>query len=93
MVICKVVIGHTPTPIFGVYLPPSMLEHLPYFKESLQFLKGMDQIFLGESNMDLDKAHRSRSQSMADLLTEFDVIDLVWNFQHRHCFRDQKTWK
>ena len=42
--------------------------------------------------MDLDKAWILRIQHVADLLTEFGLIDLVQNFPQRRRFRDLKTW-
>ena len=40
----------------------------------------MDPIALGDLNVDLDESRSLRSQRMADLLTEFSLIDLVQNF-------------
>ena len=60
-----------------MYLPPSKVEHLPDFEEALQRFKVRDPIFLADLNVDLDDAWSSRSQRVADLLTEFGLIDLV----------------
>ena len=53
------------------------LEHFPDVKEVLQKFKSMCPIFLGDLNVDLDVDRSSWSQRMADLLTEFGLIDLV----------------
>ena len=68
------------------------LEHLPDFEESLQCFKGMDTIVLGDLNVELDKSRSSRSQRVADLLTEIGIIDLVRHFQQHLRFWDVKTW-
>ena len=81
MVRCDIVTGPTHTPLVGAYLPPLMLEHLPDVKEALQRFKGRDPIVLGDLNVDLDGARISRSQCMADLLTEYGIIDLVQQFR------------
>ena len=60
-----------------MYLPPSTVEHLPDVEEALQRFKVQDPIFLADINVDLDDARISRSQHLADLLTEFGLIDLV----------------
>ena len=78
---CKIVIGPTWTPIFGAYLPPSMLEHLPDFEEVLQRFKGRYPIILGDLNVDLDNTRSSGSQRVADLLTKYRLIDLVQHFR------------
>ena len=52
----------------------------------------MDTIALEDLNADPDKSWSSRSQRMADLLTEIGIIDLVRNFQQHLRFWDVKTW-
>ena len=42
--------------------------------------------------MDLDDARSSRSQRVADLLTEYGLIDLIRRFIQRRWFQDLKTW-
>ena len=77
MVNCAIVTGHTWTPLVSTYLSPSTMEHLPYSEEKLQKFKGLGPIVLGVFNVNLDDSQRSRSQRMANLLTEFGLIDLV----------------
>ena len=60
--------------------PPLTLEHLLGFEEALQRFKGLDSIFLGDLNVDPDKSWSLQSQRIADLLTEFGLIDLVRHF-------------
>ena len=81
MVFCEMVTWHNHTLLIGMYLPPLMLEHLPDFKEALQQFKGLDHILFGGFNMDLDNARNLRIQCMADLLSEYGLIDLVRHFQ------------
>ena len=54
VVSCKIVTGLTLTPLVGAYVPPSTLEHLTGLQKALQRCR--DPIFLGDLNMDLDKA-------------------------------------
>ena len=51
-----VVTSHTRTPLIRMYLTPSILEHLPYFKEELQSFKGLEPIGVGDLNVDLDES-------------------------------------
>ena len=76
----KIVTGYIRTPLVRVYLPPLTLEHLLDFEEALQRFKGLDSIFLGDLNVDPDKSWSLQSQRIADLLTEFGLIDLVRHF-------------
>ena len=92
VVSCEIVTGHTRTPLVDTYLPPSTLEHFPDAKESLQRFKGLYPIVLGDLNVDLDNARRSRSQRVADLLMDFSTIDLVRRFRQRWRFQYLKTW-
>ena len=91
VVSCKIVTRNTRTPLASAYLPTLTLEHLPYFKEALQRFKGLDLIVLGYFNVYLENSQSSRSQRVADLLTEFDLIDLVCQTQQFCRFRDLKT--
>ena len=52
LVICKIVTGTTRTPLVGVCLPLSKMEHLPDLEEDLQNFSY--PIVLKELNMDLD---------------------------------------
>ena len=83
---------HTRNPLVGAYLTPLNLDHPPDFEEELQRLKGMVLIVLGGLKVDLDKYRILRSQCVADLLTEFGIIDLVRNFRQRRRFQDLNTW-
>ena len=91
MVSCEIVTGYTWTPLVGIYRLPSMLEHIPYLEEALQRCKVLDPIVLGDLYVELDDARSSRSQNMAEILIEFGIIDLVWYFRQRWCFRDLNT--
>ena len=86
------VIRPTRTPLVGVYLPHSTLEHLSDFKEKLQRFKWQDSIVLVDINAYLDDARSSQIQSVADLLIEYGLIEMVCNFRQRLRFRDLNTW-
>ena len=90
VVSCEIVTGLTRTPLVGVCLPPLTLEHLTYLEEALQRFR--DPIFLGDLNVNLDEARSPRSQQVADLLTEYGLIDLVLHFCQRRRFRNLKNW-
>ena len=75
MVNCEIITGLTRTPLVGVYLPPSTLEHLPDLEEAIQRFRC--PIFLGGLNVDLDEARSSRIQHVLDLLSNYGLIDLV----------------
>ena len=91
LVSCKIVTGPTRTPRFGVYLTPSMMEQLPDVQEALQRFKGQGPIFLVDLNVDLDNARSSQIQRVADILTEYVIIDLVRHFRQRRRFCDLKN--
>ena len=55
-----------------------MLEHLPDLEESLKRFK--DPIAIGDLNVHFDEARSLRIQQVADLLTEYDIIDLIRHF-------------
>ena len=93
VVICKIVIRRIRTPLFGLYLSPLTLDHLPGLEEALQCFKGLEPIVFGDLNMDLDNVHSLRIQSVADLLTDFGLIDLVRHVHKRPRFCYLKTWK
>ena len=82
MVSCKVVTRITKNPLVRVYLPLLTLEKLTDLEETLQRFR--EPIFPRDLNMDLDKSRRSRSQLVADLLTEYVLLDLVCHFL-QHC--------
>ena len=45
--------------------------------------RGEDPILLGDINVDLDEAQNPCSQLVADLLTKFDLINLMNRFRQR----------
>ena len=92
LVSCEIVTRYTQTPLVGAYLSPLILDNLPDFEEALQQFKGLNPTILGVFNVDLEDAQSSRSQSMADLLTELSIIDLVHQFQQRRWFWYLNTW-
>ena len=51
------------------------LEHLLDLEEALQRFR--DPIVLGELNVDLEKERSPHIQQVADLIVEYDLIDLV----------------
>ena len=69
-----------------------LLYHLPELEEALRRLQVLDPIVLGDLNFDPDSVRSPRSHLMADLLTEFDLIDLVQHLIPRLQFQDLKTW-
>ena len=80
VVSCDIFNGRIWTLLISAYLLPSMLNYLQYPKEALQRFKGMNPIFSGDLNVDLDDVCSLWRQRVADLLTEFELIDLVWHF-------------
>ena len=90
MVICEIFPGLTQTPLIGAYLPLSTLEHLPDLDEDLQLFR--DPNFLGGLKVDLNEARIPWIQRVADLLTEYGLIDLVPNFRQQRRFLKLKTW-
>ena len=75
VVIYNIITGLTRTPLVGVYLSSSMLDHLPDLEEALKRFK--KPIVLGDLNVDLEEARILRSQRVADLFAEYGLIDLV----------------
>ena len=88
----KIRTRHTRNSLVSAYLPPAILKHLPDFEENLQQFKGLYPIIIGDLNVDLDNSWSSRIHRMAYLLTKFNFIDLVRNFQKFFRFQDLKTW-
>ena len=90
MIICEIFPGLTQTPLIGAYLPLSTLEHLPDLDEDLQLFR--DPNLLGGLKVDLNEAIIPWIQRVADLLTEYGLIDLVPNFRQQRRFLKLKTW-
>ena len=63
-----------------------MLEHLPEIEKVVQWFKLLDTIILWDLNLNLDDARSLRSQRVAELLMEFGLIGLVYNFRQRPRF-------
>ena len=51
-----------------------------------------DPIMLVYLNMDLDESKKTRSRLVADLMTEFGIINLMHHFRKRICFLHLKIW-
>ena len=66
------------------------MEHLPNLEEALKRFKY--PIVLGDLNVDLNKARSPRIQRVADLLTEYSIINLVRHFPQHHRFQNLKIW-
>ena len=60
VIICEIVTGLTLTPLVGVYLPQSMIEHLSDLEDALQHFRYY--IVLGYLNVDLNEARSPQSQ-------------------------------
>ena len=89
---CKVVTGVKWTPLIDTYLPPSTLEHLQYWEESLTRSRTQYPIVLGDLNTDICQVQNPWSQQVADLLTEFGRVDLLCHFRQFWWFWDLKMW-
>ena len=81
MVICEIVTGPNWTPLISAYLRPLTLEHIPDIEEALQRFKVWDTIVLGDLNVDLNDARSSQSQRVANLLTDFGLINLIQHYR------------
>ena len=68
VVSCEDIRGTSRTPIIGVYLPPTTLDHLPNLEESLESFQFQDPILKGGINLDLDEAQKPRSHLVADIM-------------------------
>ena len=90
MVSCELVTGLTLNLLVSVYVPPSMLEYLPNLEKALKRFK--EPIFLGNLNVDLDKAMNPWSQRVADLLAENGLIYLVHQFCQRRSLQNLISW-
>ena len=69
-----------------------MLAHILDLEEALAHLLYQDPIMLRDLNVDLDEAQNPHSQIIANLLTEFGLIDLIHHFQKSLCFNDLRMW-
>ena len=67
-----------------------MLEHLPDMEEVLQLFRY--PIVLRGLNLDLNEARILRIRQVADLIAEYDFIDLVRHFRQRRRFQNLKIW-
>ena len=90
MVICELVTGLIRTPLVDAYLPLSTLNHMPDLEEALKRFK--EPILLEDLSMDLVKVRSLQIQRVAELLTEYGLIDLVRHFRRRRRFRNLKNW-
>ena len=90
VVICELVTGLIRTPLVDAYLPLSTLNHMPDLEEALKRFK--EPILLEDLSMDLVKVRSLQIQRVAELLTEYGLIDLVRHFRRRRRFRNLKNW-
>ena len=92
VVSCAVVTGMSWTSIVGAYLLTYTLAHLPDIEEALAHLRGQDPILLVDINMDLYETQNPCSQLIANLLTEFGLVDLMYHYQKHIRVFYLKTW-
>ena len=92
MVIGKVVTGMSRTPIVVKYLLLSTLANLSNIEEALVRFRGQEPIVLVDINKGLDEAQNPCSQIVANLLTEFVLINLIHHYHKHICCFHLKTW-
>ena len=92
VVICDFVAGYQRTPLIGVYLPPSTLDHLPDLNEALNRFPGRDPVILGYLNTDISLLRNPWDQQVAGFLASFGLVDLLGNFQQRLRYLHFQTW-
>ena len=92
VVICEFITNRKQNPIISAYLPPSTLEHLPEFEETLTLLQEQETIVIGDLRSDIGKPHNLCSQQVADLFTEFGMIEILHHFRKRWRYQHIKTW-
>ena len=61
VVICKVISRGQRTPLIGVYLPPSTLDHLPDLEESQVCCSYQDPIMMGDLKAYISQSQKTRS--------------------------------
>ena len=89
LVSCKIVTGFTRTQLVSAYLPLPKLKYLPDLEDSLKCYR--EPIVLGELNINLDQVRIPHIQRVADLITDYSLVDLVRHFFQRRRFRHLKT--
>ena len=62
MVSCNIFSGNQRTPIVGIYLPPSTLDHLPDLEEALNCFPVRYPVVLGYLNADIGRLRNPRDQ-------------------------------
>ena len=92
VVIYNIVTGSKQTPLVIEYLPPSTLDYLPDLEKSLTQFQDQDPIVLGDLKSNIGQAQNLRSLQIADLLIDFELVDLLHHFQQRWKLRQMKTW-
>ena len=92
LVSCEVIAGGKRTPLIGMYLPPSTLDHLLDLEETLKQFRYQYLIVLGDLNANIIQSHNLRSHQVADLLMEFGLMNLLHRFPKLCRFRHMKTW-
>ena len=81
VVSCDVVRGSPRTPLIGAYLSPTMLTHLPDIEKALEHFRCQYLILMGDLNVELYEDQNLRIQIVADMLTEFGLINLMRHFR------------
>ena len=61
-------------------------------KETLTRFRYQDLIVVGDLNSNIGQSHNPRSQQVADLLMEFELVDLLHDFRQHWWFRHMNTW-
>ena len=80
------------TPIICTYLSPSTLEHLSDLKEDLTLFQDQDPIVIGYLSADISKPQNPHSQQVADLMTDFGLMNLLHHFWQCWRYLHVKTW-
>ena len=92
LVICKLMTVDLRTPVFSAYLPPSMLNHLPYIEESLNCLPDRDTILLGNLNVYIGQIFHHCERQIDNFLASLGLVDMLAHLWQRLQYWDVHTW-
>ena len=86
MVSCNIFSGNQRTPIVGIYLPPSTLDHLPDLEEVINRFLGRGPFVLVCLNADIARLSNPHYQQVSDFLASLQLVDLLGHFCQSICY-------
>ena len=84
----KIISGTQRTPLIGIYLTLTTLDHIPDLEEALNHFLGIHPKILGDLKTDVVRMGNPRYQQVSNFLVYFGLVDLLCHFRKWLRFRN-----